>query len=289
MNNFRLLLLATLALPLTTNADALFGNKLAGDQKLPRAFGIGIDHFNMRQPYALDSLTLIDCFESSCDPGDPGPFDVDLGQILLPDPSIVPIDNEIRHADLKVDVWITPFLNVFGIYGRIDGETLIDLGVLGLPLPPETNALTIEYDGDVSGWGATLAIGGDRWFASLTATVTDTDLRGDFESSVDTTTLQPRLGMRFGDHTEFWIGGYRVDTEERHSGTIDLALGLVATQLPPPIDGEGVAFDVDLSQDEDFNWSIGTHMTWAEAWEATIEVGGGDRHTVLTNITYRFE
>lgn len=289
MTKLRLGVIALFALPLASHADALLGNKMAGDQKLPHTFGIGIDYFNMRQPYALDSLTLIDCLDSPCDPNDPGPADIDLGGILLPDPSIVPINNEIHHTDLKLDVWVFPFMNIFGIYGRIEGETRIDLGVLGLPLPPQTNSLTIDYDGDVYGGGFVLAAGGDRWFASFTGTFTNTDLGGDFDSSVKATIYQPRVGMRFGDHTEFWVGGYLLDAEEKHSGTVDLELGLVGSQLPPPIDGQGVEFDVDLSQDEDFNWSVGTHMTWGEAWEATVEVGAGDRRTALANITYRFE
>jgi hypothetical protein len=279
MTKSRLLLLAVLAAPLASHADALLGNKMAGDRNLPRTFGIGIDYFNMRQPYALDGLTLIDT----------GPVDIDLGQVLLQDPGILPIDNEIRHADLKLDVWLFPFLNIFGIYGQIDGRTRIDLGVLGLPLPPETNALTINYDGNVYGGGFVLAAGGDRWFVSLAGTFTDTDLGGDFDSSVKATIYQPRVGLRFGDHTEFWVGGYVLDAEEKHSGRVDLDLGLVGAQLPPPIDGQDVAFDVDLSQDEDFNWSVGTHMTWGEAWEATVEVGAGDRRTALANVTYRFE
>ena len=279
MTKSRFLVLAVLALPATTYADALFGNKMAGDMALPKTWGVGIDYFNMRQPYALDSLVLIDT----------GVVDVDLGQVLLPDPGVLAIDNEIRHADLHLDVWVTPFLNIFGIYGRIDGDTKIDLSVLGLPLPPQTNSLTIEYEGEVFGGGFVLAAGGERWFASLTGSFTDTDLSGDFESSVKATIYQPRLGVRFGGHTEFWIGGYILDAEEKHNGIIDLDLGLVGSQLPPPIDGQDVAFDVDLSQDEDFNWSVGTHMTWADGWEATVEVGAGDRNTVLANITYRFE
>ena len=279
MKNKYLLALAALTVPLWAQAEALWGNDLAGDRKLPRTWGIGIDYFDMRQPYALDSLQLVDT----------GVVDVDLGALLLPDPSILPIDNEIRHTDIKLDVWLTPFLNIFAIYGQIDGDTRINLSVLGLPLPPQTNALTINYDGDVYGGGIVLAVGGDRWFASVTGTVTETSLSGDFESSVSATTIQPRFGLRFGDHTEFWIGGYLLEAEERHTGMIDLDLGLVGSMLPPPIDGLDVAFDVDLSQEEDFNLSFGTHMTWADAWEATVEVGAGDRRTVLANFTYRFE
>ena len=147
----------------------------------------------------------------------------------------------------------------------------------------------VDYDGDVYGGGVVLAVGGERWFSSLTGTWTDTDLGGAFNSSVDAQTIQARLGARFGDHTEFWIGGYWIEADESHSGTIPLDLGPFIP-LPPgltsPVD---LDFDVDLSQAEDFNVSFGTHLMLSDAWEATVEVGVGDRSTVLGNITYRFE
>jgi hypothetical protein len=259
-------------MPQMSSADALFGNDMAGDFKLPRTWGIGVDYFSMSQPYRLDSLSF--------------------SPPVLPitDPSILPIDSDIRHTDLKVDVWIAPFLNVFGIYGQIDGDTTIDLGVLGLPFPPDVNSLVVDYDGDVYGGGVVFAIAGERWFASVTGTFTDTNLQGDFKSSIRATTIQPRLGMRAGENIEFWVGGYFLEAEEKHSGMLSLDLGpLVAPPggpIPRPVD---LGFGVNLSQEQDFNLSFGSHMMLSEGWEATVEVGAGDRRTMLANITYRFE
>lgn len=275
------LLAAVFLLPVAGQADALFGNSLAGDRELPRTWGIGIDYFSMRQPYQIDSLSLIDTLDT---PG--GPVPIDLAALLVPDPSLLDVNNDLRNFDLKLDVWVLPFLNVFGIYGQIDGDTTIDLRPLGLPLPPQTNSLTIGYDGDVFGGGVVLAAGGDKWFASVTATFTDTSLGGSFDSSVEATTIQPRIGLRAGSSLEIWVGGYILDAEEKHSGTVDLDLGLVGGMLP--VDAQDVAFDVDLSQKEDFNPSIGMHMMMSEAWESTIEIGFGDRRTALANFTYRF-
>ncbi len=256
-----------LALPISAQADALFGNDMAGDRKLPRTWGIGIDYFSMDQPYQIDSLSFFPPV------------------LPITDPSLLDVNNEIDHIDLKIDVWVLPFLNLFGIYGQIDGDTTVDLSSLGLPLPPDVQVLRIGYDGDVYGGGAVLAFGGDKWFASVTATFTDTSLGGDFDSTVEATTIQPRIGLRFGDHTDIWIGGYIIDAEESHSGTIIVDLGpLVPPGVPFPLD-----FDVDLSQAEDFNFSVGMHMMLTDAWETTIEVGGGDRRTVLANLTYRFD
>ena len=52
----------------------------------------------------------------------------------ISDPSSILVQNEIEHVDLKLDLWLFPFLNVFGIYGSIDGRTTIDLSSVGIPL-----------------------------------------------------------------------------------------------------------------------------------------------------------
>lgn len=259
-----------LLLPLSSHADPLFGKEMAGDRNLPRMFGIGIDYFNMKQPYQIDSLSV------TPPPTFPLPPISDVNAII--------VNNETQEFDLKFDIWLLPFLNLFGIYGQIDGETTVDLREVGIPLPPGFQILDINYDGDVYGGGAVLAVGGDKWFASLTGTFTNTDVSGDFDSSVKATAVQPRLGMRATENTEFWIGGYFIDAEEKHSGTIDLDLGILGPGFPIPI-----GFAVDLSQKKSFNFSVGVHTMFSDGLEATVEIGGSDRDTVLANLTYRFE
>ena len=263
-----------LVLPVSGMADPLFGKEMAGDRNLPRAFGIGIDYFNMDQPYQIDSLSF------TPPPTFPLPPITNLNAIV--------IDSEIENVDLKLDLWVLPFLNVFGVYGRIDGQTTVDLSNTGVPLPPNFQMLNITYDGDVYGGGVVLVVGGDKWFASLTGTFTDTNLSGSFNSTVEATAIQPRIGIRASETTEVWIGGYFIDAEESHSGTINLDLGLFVPPGVPPGTQIPIVFAVDLSQQEDFNFSLGLHSMFSEHWEATVEVGGGDRNTVLANMTYRF-
>jgi hypothetical protein len=61
MIKLRLGVLLLLALPLASQADALFGNSLAGDQKLPRAWGVGVDYFGMRLIRAWRTWILANC------------------------------------------------------------------------------------------------------------------------------------------------------------------------------------------------------------------------------------
>jgi hypothetical protein len=279
-----LLLLPILVLPLSGQADPLFGKEMAGDRKLPGAFGIGIDYFNISQPYQIDSLSV--CELDPC-------LSI-LGGLLpsLSGATGIVVENDAENIDLKLDLWLFPFLNIFGVYGQIDGRTTVDLRNVGVLLPPSLEVLNIGYDGDVYGGGVVLAVGGDKWFASLTATITDTSLSGTsgstIDSSVEATTIQPRIGVRATETTEVWIGGYFIDAEEKHRGSIDFTLGLLAPPGVPPSTVVPIDFGVNLSQQEDFNFSIGLHSMFSEHWEATVEVGGGDRNTALANLTYRF-
>jgi hypothetical protein len=71
----------------------------------------------------------------------------------------------------------------------------------------------------VYGLGLTLAYGGEHWFTSATSTWTKTSLNGDFDSSVETFTFQPRIGPLWGKWA-FWLGGLYIDTKEDHSGVV---------------------------------------------------------------------
>ncbi|MDX1380747.1 MAG: hypothetical protein R3233_06485 [Xanthomonadales bacterium] len=259
MNRKRLCVLGLSFLlgPATASAELPWMKDLAGGRDLPRPWGLGIDFFTMDQDYNIDSLVL----------GIPG---------LSVDPSQLGVTNEIQHFDLKLDAWILPFMNVFAIIGHMDGETDVDLSqaeVVGLPFPLTT--LTVDYDGTVYGGGFTLAAGGERWFTSVTTTYTETSLSGDFDSSVEALTVQPRIGILRGGWS-FWVGTMYLDAEEKHSGVIQL-----------PVLG-AVPFDVELGSADDFNFATGARYVFSEHADISLELGFGDREHTLFNYTYRF-
>lgn len=234
-----------------------FMRSLAGAADLPRPYGVGIDVFTLDQEYDVGRLAFVL-------PGDP-----------TVDPGLIDVDNQIDEIDLKLDAWLFPFLNVFAILGRVEGGTAVDLSQVQLPLPVPLGTLDIDYDGTVYGGGATLAVGGEHWFASLTGTYAKANLSGDFDSDVKSTTWQPRVGYVRGPWT-FFVGGYYIDTEEDHSGAIVLpGLG-------------SIPFSVGLESSAKFNPSAGVHFRITDSAETTLELGGGDRQTTLVNFTWRF-
>ena len=235
-----------------------FMREIAGDHELPRPYGIGMDIFTMQQDYAIDSLTFA------------------LPGFSLPDPSIIKVQNDLVHNDLKLDAWVFPFLNVFAIYGHVSAHTDVNLSAVVIPgLPVSLGTLQVRYDGSVYGGGATLAAGGDHWFASLTGTWTRTSLSGDFDSRVKARTVQPKLGFITGPWSA-WIGAMDLHNDESHVGVISIpGLG-------------SVPFAVKLKNSAGWTPSVGVHYAIDRFGEVSFEYGGGDRRTTLLNVTLRF-
>lgn len=255
-----ILIAIALLVPLSASAESRlpFLKDKVGDVKLERPWGIGVDFYTMDQDYEINFLRF------------------DLPGISLSDPSLLSVTNSVQHFDLKIDAWILPFLNVFAIIGSLESDTVIDLSkapVQGLPFP--LKELPVSTDGTVTGLGFTLAYGSDDWFTTLTATRTETNLGGDFDSNVDSTTIQPRIGLIRGPW-QVWVGGLYLDTEETHKGSAVL-----------PVLGN-VPFEVVLGGADDWNVALGARHVFSEHASLTFELGFGDREHTLFNYTYRF-
>jgi hypothetical protein len=265
----QLIIVFLLLFPISLSAQEsgsgpLFMKHLLGDREFYDPWGIGIDFYTMEQDYAIKDLT----FRTDALPG-----------LVISDTSLIGVSNDVQHFDLKLDAWITPFLNVFALVGRVDADTQVDLSQI--PIDDQGNNLgvqTVSYDGTVYGAGINLVIGGDHWFASLNNTWTDTSLSGNFDSSVSAFTSQPRIGL-VNDKWTFYVGGMYLDTQEDHQGVIELSFpGLVI-----PVD-----FSVELESLENWNYAVGVVHVFSPKAHLLLEIGFGDREHTLFNFTYRF-
>lgn len=259
-----------LLIPLAASAQEssggpLFMKDLLGGREFLKPWGIGVDFYTMDQDYKIDYLEF------------------DLPGVEIGDVSLIGVTNELQHYDLKFDVWLTPFLNVFALVGRVDADTYVDLSQVPVEgLPFSLGVQPVSYDGTVYGGGVNLAWGTDRWFVALNNTWTDTNLGGNFDSDVTAFISQPRIGL-IKDKWTFWVGGMYLDTQEKHSGTIQLLVpGLPPGLLPP------VPFKVDLASMEAWNYAVGVGHVFSPEATLYFEVGFGDRDHTLFNFTYRF-
>lgn len=232
-----------------------FAASLAAGKKLPLPYGIGITVYDQSQDYALDSLVL----------GIPGFEFLPLDRLA--------IDNEITDYNVQMDVWLFPFLNVFGLIGALDASTEVDFSQVPLPFP--LGKVTIDYGGTVYGGGLTLVAGGNVWFTSLTGVATASDLTGDFDSSANSLVVMPRVGL-YNGRGSVWVGAMYLDTREDHKGTIELPF------LGP------VPFAVELKQKDQWNALAGLQANLGERWTLNLEGGFGARKSVSGTVGWRF-
>lgn len=257
-----LILLApmTLSAQESSSGGPLFMKDMLGDREFFEPWGVGVDIYTMQQGYGIVDLEFA------------------LPGVEIGDPSLIDVTNDVQHVDLKFDAWITPFLNVFALVGRVDADTYVDfskLPVQGLPFP--LGSIPVSYDGTVYGAGINLIYGTENWFVALNNTWTDASLSGDFNSSVKAYAAQPRVGL-IKDKWTFYVGGMYLDTEEKHQGTIQLPI----PSLPP------IPFKVELESAEKWNYAVGVMHVFSPKAQVLLEIGFGDRDHTLLNFTYRF-
>ena len=256
-----LILLLAALLPLSSAADSglpFLKDKVGEDITLPRPWGIGGDFYTMDQDYNIKSLTFA------------------LPGVTLPDPSQIKVTNEVAHLDFQADAWILPFLNVFGILGHVNIDTVVDFSqaeIEGLPI--SLGDLPVKFNGTVYGGGFTLAYGSKNWFASVTTAFTKTNTSGDLDSSVKSTTVQPRIGL-IRDSWRFWVGSMYLKTDETHSGTFDI-----------PYIGP-VPFAVELETADKWNYVVGAGYAFTDRATLRLEYGFGARNHTLFNFAFRF-
>jgi hypothetical protein len=224
--------------------------------ELPNPFGVGITVYDQTQGYEIDRLEV----------GLPG-----LDPEVLQD---LDVDNHTTSYHLRLDYWLLPFLNVFGLVGQIDGKTTVDLQGIDIGLPVPINDLTVEYEGTAYGLGFVLAGGWKRFFATVEYYYTETDLDVS-TSSVEATVIMPTVGYRT-EGGALWIGAMYQDAQEHHQGNFEL-----------PYVG-AVPFDVMLQEAEPWNYMVGATAGLGEHWVMILQGGFGKRDAAQVTLEYRF-
>ena len=246
---------------------------MAGDRELPNPMGVGVTLYYQQQKYDLKNLVVTI----------PMPLgDINAFQVAGVNPADLknlPIDNWIYEVNLKMDLWVLPFLNVFGLLGYIEGETEVRFPI-SVYQQVGFNQLVIDYDGPVYGAGATLVGGYKSAFASVTAVYTYANPSA-MDSTVKSLVLMPRVGLNLagiisGVDLTTWLGAMYQEVDERDQG--DLAI---------PVLGR-VKFDADLEQQDSWSYLLGLSAAIGKNWTVEVEGGMGMRQTLSTSVTYRF-
>lgn len=260
---------------------------------IPEPFGIGYNYMNLRQDVVVDKIG----FGS----------DTFIGQHLL---GMVSVDvGHTRSSNeshmLKLDTWVFPFMNVYGIYGKTKGSSIAQLNsvnFLGADDPVAENLpFKLDYEGKSYGGGFTLAGGYNQFFGTFDLNYTKTNLDildGDIKALV----ITPRVGYEFifeplitgqgNTKLQVWTGAMYQDITQRFRGDVSRLnlpqeLDDLMNLAPPSVMGN-IKFDVEQHLAHKWSNIIGARLEVTRNFNVITEFGFNNRNSFLISGEFRF-
>jgi hypothetical protein len=249
---------------------------------LPLPFGTGVNQIFMAQDIELRNVKV--------GIGDPI-FEID-------GLSFEDAQSHDRATTARLDLWLLPFANIYGIFGYINGEAELDLDIgqiasnlpiSGLPPiigPRGTIDLNIDYNGTTFGGGLTLAGGYKNFFASIDGNYTYSNIDV-VDGKIRVYTISPRVGMLLNPESvpgslALWVGAMYM--RYRQTVTDDINLQELDGRLP----SVEIDFKLDVKNEHPWNFLFGTQWEITKRWQVVAEGGVGNRQQVLTGLFFRF-
>lgn len=253
---------------------------------LPLPYGIGVTYANVKQSMFLEDLAI----------GFNGDEIVPFEFIAFDNAEA---DNET--VQLMLDAWVLPFMNVFAMFGTVDGDAPLDVLVdgnamldhMGITCPDPlclilkdqeyTLSLTAPFSGQTYGLGTTLAGGWGNWFVAIPGTVTYADMDGTSTEGL-TFTVTPRVGRvvnmgRAGNLALFAGGNY-----------LYADFTVVGTIVVPELDDLTIDYTLEQRNKDPWNgvlglnWDINKNLSWMMEYNGFV----GTRTAFITGATWRF-
>lgn len=132
----------------------------------------------------------------------------------------------VQDINVRTDLWILPFLDVYGIFGKTWVQTDVGIGsIMNQPVDLNTEA---DFDGYVYGIGAMLTGGINSFFFSLDASKLWTHL-GELKGDNSAVNMGLRTGYIFHfqgnpeKNISIWTGATRLFLSSTTEGTINLS------------------------------------------------------------------
>jgi hypothetical protein len=215
--------------------------------QLPYSAGFSVQYLWQESDLVLDNLMV--GFNN-------GPM-INLDQVIRFDSAVA----AANAVNVRPDIWLFPFLNVYGIFAKARTSTSISAG---LWIPDADNnwsqatafSSKANFNATTFGFGMTPTIGIGGYWLALDMNVAWTDVSA-LNKPVFTFIFGPRLGKTFklkkpDQNIAFWVGGFRVKFTSETNGSPNLSEVL-------PI--EGLQDKVDQGFDK-----VGTAQAQVDAW-----------------------
>ncbi|MCL1147582.1 virulence protein [Shewanella marinintestina] len=247
--------------------------------ELPKPYGISLNYMSMDQPLVVDSVGFTGL----------GPLD----DMLSIKGSEAVQDSET--LTLRGDVWVLPFLNLYGVLGKTTGSSVANVQLeadLSSLFPDWVCTINpcnvssapfdfvLDFRGSTYGVGGTLVGGIDNWFALLDVNYTNTRLNI-LDGEISSIVVSPRAGYRtsYNNHDiQIWVGAMYQNVEQTFSGYLrDIGFPLGDAK-----------FEVNQHLADKWNGLIGSQIGLTKNIDLLMEVGIGTRSSFMMSLGYRF-
>ena len=261
-----------------------WGKKLREEgYQLPLPMGVGINTIIMRQTNKLSEFNLLIDKETI-------PYDLQVYNIQSTD----------MNVTFRPDLWLFPFLNIYGVIGYTSGSIKPAVLIPGIsyedPIIGDIDisesfiiSETIEYKGQTFGFGTTLAGGYKSMFFTLdyNYTVSKMDVLKD---EITAHTLTPRIGVTMDAYNTIgkgviYVGAMYLHVDQSVSDKINLR------ETAPDIAdivGDEIGYSMTLGVKEPINFIIGGAWQINQHINLMLEAGLGDRSQFMLGFDYRF-
>ncbi|MGL5107682.1 MAG: TonB-dependent receptor [Vibrio ordalii] len=236
---------------------------------LPKPIGFNLSYMTMEQGINVDSIAI-----------------QGLGNLPLQ----LQAEQGRQYTEvltLRADVWLFPFLNLYGLVGKLDGYSTTDVNVKFLGAQHTINNFRLDLDGYTTGVGSVLVGGYQNWFALVDASLTQSRLTV-IDGSIEALVVSPRIGYDFHRHGQplrIWVGAMYQNVEQTLQGSLsDLGLPSTLTALLPKEAG----FEVKQHLQTPWNPLIGLQYQINDSWYLLGEFGLGDRQSLFFSLDRRF-
>ena len=304
------LLLAACGASAAEQSDSYF--PIWGDEarargySIPLPYGVNLSYMNIRQDIMVDSITFSG-LKLGNHPIPSDMFAIDAGHTR----------EKSKTENLRLDMWVFPFLNVYGLVGHTRGSSVSQVSVDSDPsqfrgldrvIAGAVHQLyqsgklqdidfTLDFKGTTWGTGFTLAGGYGNWFGLVDTNYTRTDF-DILDGSISAVTVSPRVGYRFSfqgidgpSHLSLWVGSMYQDVQQEFKGSLnDLSMPSPMLQNMVNLanqDNNG-RFDVKQHLQSPWNVLVGAQYELTQHFNITTEFGFAERNSFFIAGEYRF-
>ena len=194
--------------------------------------------------------------------------------------------SDVLNANLKFDVFVLPFLNVYALLGYVHNESDTQANItVSTPGPGGGDvvferAISTELDGTIGGLGFALAGGYGNFFLVADCSYIQSDLGFDDDFTAVIATV--RAGYRGTVNSlplQTWLGVGSWDTAATAIGHADLA------------DGRRLVFEADQRPHTKWMYDVGANFEFSKRFQLVADVGfdfdGG--YLLVLGPTWRFD